>query len=193
MRWRNTWANWGTPAKFFHWAIAIGILGNIALGLYADGLPASAERAEAFYWHKTTGLTILWLVALRLLWRLTNPTPRLPPTTPGWQRLVARTSHFLLYIAMIAMPLSGWAIHSASDASLILYGLFEVPGILPADVDESAAGDLAAVVHYWLFITICVLLSVHVLAALKHHFINGDKVLGRMLPYGRASDPIRGE
>lgn len=193
MRWRNTRANWGAVAKILHWLIAIAIIGNMALGLYAAGLPLSPAQMDAFYWHKTTGLTILGLVMLRILWRLANPAPQLPPTMPGWQRIAAHFSHFALYLLMIAMPVSGWVIHSASGFPMELYGLFEVPDIVPESADESAVQDGAAVVHYWLFMGLCVLVSLHVLAALKHHFVNGDTVLVRMLPFSRASDPIRGE
>lgn len=193
MRWRNSHANWGAVARSLHWIMAILILANLALGYWADGLPRSPEKLQAFYWHKTIGLTVLWLVALRLLWRLSGRVPPLPPTTPAWQRIAAHTSHFLLYAVMFAMPLSGWIMHSAADSSLALYGRFEVPDIVAATGERAEAiGDAAAVTHYWLFIALCVLIAIHVLGALKHHFINGDSVLRRMAPFSRASDPIRG-
>lgn len=193
MRWRNSSVNWGAVAKFFHWVIAIGIIGNIALGIYADSLPLSAAKANAFHWHKTVGLTVLWLVVLRVLWRFTNPAPRLPLDMPVWERALAHGSHFLLYVLMIAMPLSGWVIHSASGFPMQLYGLIDVPNIVPESADASVVQDTAATVHYWIFIAICILLTLHVVGALKHHFVNGDSVLIRMLPLSRASDPIRGE
>ncbi len=193
MRWRNTSANWGAIAKLLHWVIAIAILGNIALGIYAAGLPLSPAQADAFYWHKTVGLTVLGLVVLRILWRVATPVPRPPPGMPRWQRIASGLSHFGLYILMVALPLSGWVIHSASGFYLELYGLFEVPNIVPESADESAVQDGAAVVHYWLFVAISALVVLHVLAALKHHMIDGDTVLVRMLPFTRASDPIRGE
>lgn len=193
MRWRNSFTNWGAVAKVFHWLIALAIFGNIGLGLWADGLDLSPTKVEAFYWHKTIGLSVLWVAVLRIVWRAANPPPHLPPQIAGWERALAHASHFLLYIVMIAMPLSGWVIHSTSNFPLDLYGLVPVPDIIPADADEEAIGDIAKAVHYWLFVAICVLVSVHVLGALKHHFVNGDQVLRRMLPFSRASDPIRGE
>lgn len=192
MRLSNTSVNWGAIAKFFHWMIALFILGNIALGIYAEQLPISPDKVQAFYWHKTIGLTVLWLAILRLLWRVTNPAPRLPLYMPAWERITAHINHVLLYAVMIAMPLSGWVIHSASGLPLDLYGIWSVPDILPAGVDRDAVGDAAKVVHYWLFVALCVLLGLHVLGALKHHFVDGDSVLIRMLPLSRASDPIRG-
>jgi len=193
MRLRNTSSNWGTIAKAFHWLIALLIITNLGLGYWAEGLAVSPTKVEAFYWHKSIGLTVLWLALLRLLWRFTNPSPRLPSDMSGWERALAHTSHVLLYVLMIAMPLSGWVIHSAANFPLDLYGVFPVPDIIPASADESAVGDLAKAAHYWMFITICGLLALHVLGALKHHIVNRDTVLRRMLPFSRASDPIRGE
>lgn len=194
MRLRNTSSNWGTVAKAFHWLIAIAILVNIGIGLWANRvLPMSPRQVEAFYYHKSVGLTVLWLAVLRLLWRFTNPAPRLPLDMPSWQRALAQASHFLLYVLMLAMPFSGWVVHSAANFPLDLYGVIRVPDLIPSTMDEGAIQDTAAAVHSWLFITICVLLVLHVAGALKHHFINGDHVLRRMLPFSRASDPIRGE
>lgn len=194
MRWRNTHANWGTTAKLFHWLIALLILGNLGLGYWANDLPRSPDKAYWFYWHKTIGLTVLWLAALRLLWRLTSLVPPLPPTTPAWQRIAAGGSHFLLYLAMFAMPISGWVIHSASDRTLALYGLVRVPDLVAATGERAESiGETAVAVHYYLFIALCILIGIHVLGALKHALIDGDSVLTRMLPGSRASDPIRGE
>lgn len=193
MRWRNSSANWGAIAKTFHWLIAIAVLVNIGLGLWANRfLPLSPLQVEVFYFHKSVGLTVLWLAVLRLMWRLTNPAPRLPLGMAPWERMLAQTSHFLLYVLMLAMPLSGWVIHSAANFPLDLYGVIRVPDLIPATMDEGAVEDSAKIVHSWLFITICVLLVLHVTGALKHHFVNGDHVLRRMLPFSRASDPIRG-
>jgi len=193
MRLRNTSSNWGAIAKLFHWLIALSIIANLGLGYWAEGMALSPTKVEAFYWHKSIGLTVLWLALLRLLWRFTNPSPRLPTGMAGWERGLAHTSHVLLYVLMIAMPLSGWVIHSAANFPLDLYGVFPVPDLIPSSADEDAIGDLAKVAHYWMFIAICGLLTLHILGALKHHIVNRDDVLKRMLPFSRASDPIRGE
>ena len=193
MRLRNTSTNWGAIAKCLHWLIAGFILANLALGYWADSLSLSPTKVEAFYWHKTIGLTVLWLAVLRLLWRVTNPTPMLPQGMAGWERGLAHASHFLLYALMIAMPLSGWVINSAANFPLDLYGLLPVPDLVPARMNESAIEDAAKAAHYWMFLAICGLLALHVLGALKHHIVNRDHVLKRMLPFSRAADPIRGE
>lgn len=194
MRLRNSRANWGAVAKSLHWIVAILVLANLGLGYWADDLPRSPEKGYWFYWHKTIGLTVLWLVALRLLWRLTSLVPPLPPSTPAWQRIAAAGSHFLLYLALFAMPISGWIIHSAADSELALYGLLAVPDLVAASGQQAERiGDIAGAVHYYLFITLAVLIGIHVLGALKHAIVDGDDVLKRMLPFSRASDPIRGE
>lgn len=183
MRWRNTNDDWGALAKAFHWLIALAIIVNIPLGLWADSLSLSTTKVEAFYWHKSIGLTILWLAVLRLLWRFTNPTPRLPEHMPRWERTLAHGSHFLLYVAMIAMPISGWVVNSAANFPLDLYGFIPVPDLVPGTMNEEAIEDIAGAVHYWLFILICALLAAHVAGAVKHHLIERDDVLRRMLPF----------
>ncbi|MDX1608978.1 MAG: cytochrome b [Halofilum sp. (in: g-proteobacteria)] len=194
MRLRNTHANWGAVAKSLHWIVAILVLTNLGLGYWADELPRSPEKAYWFYWHKTIGLTVLWLMALRVLWRLGSLVPPLPPATPAWQRIAAGSSHFLLYLALFAMPISGWIVHSAADSELVLYGLFAVPDIVAASGERAEwIGDMAGAIHYYLFMTLAVLIGIHVLGALKHAILDGDDVLKRMLPFSRASDPIRGE
>jgi len=192
MRLTNNSTNWGAVAKAFHWIIALGILVNIGLGLWAHGLPLSPRKLEAFYWHKSVGLTLLWLVVLRVLWRFTNPAPRLPTSMPRWERIGAHASHLLLYLLMLALPLSGWVINSAANFPLDLYGVLPVPDLVPKGPNEAFIEDVAKAVHYWIFVAMSVLLTLHVLAALKHHVIDRDHVLRRMLPFSRASDPIRG-
>jgi len=193
MRLTNTDRDWGPVAKTFHWIVAIAIVANVTLGLWAVELPLSPRKLEVFYWHKSVGLTILWLVALRVLWRLTNPTPRLPPAMPAWERVGAHAGHALLYVLMIAMPVTGWVINSAANFPLDLYGFLPVPDLVPTGPHEPAIEDAARAAHYWMFITICVLLTVHVAAAIKHQLVDRDDVLRRMVPFARARDPRRGE
>ncbi len=110
-----------------------------------------------------------------------------------WQRVLATTSHFLLYVLMIAVPVSGWIVNSAANVPFDLYGLIPVPDLVPATMDEAAIEALAKSAHDYRFLAICALFGLHVLGALEHHWVDGDAVLERMLPFSRASDPIRGE
>src|SRR5207247_4598930 len=104
---RNDADSWGAPAKLFHWVMAALILAQIALGLMAASWRVSPVKLELFFWHKSTGMLILALVALRLLWRLANPAPMLPPGMAAWERAAARLSHLFIYALLSALPVSG--------------------------------------------------------------------------------------
>ncbi len=141
----------------------------------------------AYQLHKSVGLTILVLVVLRLIWRFTHPPPPLPAHMPAWERYAANASHFLLYTLMIAMPLLGWAMVSASPIGLptIVFQSFEWPHIswladLDAD-DKKSAEELLKTVHRIGGYTLLVLIVIHIAAAIKHHLVDRDDILARML------------
>src|SRR5258705_9025267 len=110
---RNTADSWGAPSKLFHWVMAALILAQIALGVMAASWRVSPTKIELFFWHKSTGMLILALVALRLLWRLSNPPPELPSRIAPRGRAPAPLSHPLLYPPMIALPPARWVLNSA--------------------------------------------------------------------------------
>jgi cytochrome b561 len=175
---RNSSAAWGGVAKGFHWLLAGLILAQIALGLTAKGWRLSPTKLDLFVWHKSLGILILALVALRLAWRLANPVPSYPAALPAWERVAARSAHFLLYLLMLALPFSGWIVNSASNIPLRIFWQWPLPSIVaPSD----ATADLAKGVHFWLFATIAMVLAGHVGAALRHHYLLRDDVLRRML------------
>ncbi len=178
--WANTRHSWGIPAKFFHWFIAALIVAQIALGLLAVRWPLSPLKLNLFVWHKSMGIMILALVALRLLCRLASAVPALPPDTPAWERLAARASHVLLYLAMIGLPVTGWIISSASGIPFRIFWWIPLPAIVAADKQTA---ELAAFAHYSLFVLLAALLAVHVGAALRHHYVKRNDVLARMLPF----------
>ncbi len=180
--WRNDSYQWGTVAKVFHWTIAVAILGMFVLGWTMVNWPMSPTKIKLFVWHKSIGLTILSLVVLRIAWRLTDSAPPLPATMPRWERNAARISHLGFYTLMITMPMSGWVINSAANFPLKLYGVIPIPNIAPAD---KTLQTFAEGVHLTLFWSLAVLLAVHVTAALRHHFVERDSVLKRMLPFAR--------
>jgi cytochrome b561 len=170
---------WSSVAKFLHWLVAALIVAQFALGWLASGWRDSSTKLDLFVWHKSTGMLILALVVLRLLWRLRHPAPALPADMPGWERRAAHASHALLYLIMIAMPLTGWIDTSAAGIPFRIYWEIPVPAIAAAD-DRTA--DLAGFAHISLGIAFAALLVLHVAAALRHHFIKRDDVLKRMLP-----------
>lgn len=172
--------SWSAPAKFFHWLIAALILAQIVLGLAAVNWPLSPAKLNLFVWHKSTGMLILALVALRLLWRLAHHAPSLPEGTPAWERHAAHASHFFLYALMLALPLSGWVIASASGIPFSIFWRIPLPAIAAVDRDVA---DGAARIHFWLLAVFIPLLIIHVGAALRHHYVKHNDVLRRMLPF----------
>jgi len=176
---RNASDSWGAPAKLFHWVMAALILAQIALGLMAANWRVSPTKIELFFWHKSTGMLILALVGLRILWRLANPTPELPAGMAAWERAAARLGHFLLYALMVALPVTGWIINSASNVPFRIFWLIPLPAIVAPD---EPTADLFALVHGGLFMLLALVLVAHIGAALRHHFVKRNTMLIRMLP-----------
>lgn len=184
---------YGTGAMIFHWAIAALLIANICLGLYFADLPRSDPwKFELTQLHKSIGLTILVLSILRLGWRLSHPVPPLPADMSRALRVAARASHWLFYFLIIAIPLSGWIMVSASQLGLPTnyFHLFSWPNLwFMADLPRAqkiALHEPLESVHNVLAWSAIVLIPIHVAAALYHQFIRRDDVLWRMLPRHRA-------
>lgn len=169
-----------------HWLMAALLVAGFALGWTMAAMEFSPQKLRMMSWHKWLGITLLGLVALRLLWRLTHPAPPLPATVPLWQRGAAHAVHFLLYLLMFAIPLSGWLYSSASGVPVVYLGLWPLPDLI--GVDEDLADRLRSL-HEWLNYTLLAAVAVHVGAALKHHLIERDDVLARMLPVVGRREP----
>lgn len=178
---RNTDRSWGSAARFMHWVIALLIFTQFALGWMAVSWRLSPTKLNLYIWHKSIGILILALVVLRIAWRFFNRTPALPVGTPPFERVGAHASHGLLYVLMLVMPLSGWVINSASNIPLRVFWLFPLPVIVPPD---KALEAFAKHVHFGLFIALAIVVTLHVAAALRHHFVKGNDVLTRMLTGG---------
>ncbi len=181
-------------AILLHWAIALLVLALVGLGLYMTSLPpGSAAQFSLYQWHKSLGITVLLLTLARIAWRLSHPVPALPATLKPWERLAARGTHVGLYALMLAIPLTGWALVSASPWNLptILYGVIPWPHLPVLSTLEDKAGAEAVLeqVHGLLAWSAVALVALHVAAALKHHFILKDDVLARMLPGRRRGEP----
>lgn len=174
-------------AIVLHWLMALAIVGMIALGLIMTDLPrGSALQFSMFQLHKSVGVTILGLTVLRLAWRLAHRPPPLPEAMPAWEKLAAHAGHLGLYVLMFGLPLSGWAVVSASPLNIptVLYGVVPWPHlpILSTLADKKPVAEALEDLHSaaaWILIA---LLVVHAGAALRHHFLLKDDVLRRMLP-----------
>ena len=175
---------YGAMAMTLHWLLALMIVMSISVGLYMSGLPFSPLRLKLFNWHKWAGVTILAMTALRLLWRLSHPPPPLPAcieeAMPGWQLLAHRGTHLLLYLLFFVVPLAGWAYSSASGFPVVWFGVLPLPDWVPVD---RAWADALKALHKALAFALALLVTLHVAAALKHHWVDRDGLLQRMRPH----------
>ncbi len=176
-------ARYHSVAILLHWVMALAIIGMIVIGFVMGDVSPLARKIAVYQFHKSLGLTVLALSIVRLGWRLLHRAPALPAHMPAWEVFGARASHVLLYVLMIGLPLSGWYIISTSSNTMPTqyFGLFTVP-LLPVFGDKKGAHELSEELHELLAFGAIALVTLHVLAALKHHFIDRDDVLKRMLP-----------
>jgi cytochrome b561 len=165
-----------------HWITAALILVNLLLGVSMVQLPISPRKLNWYLWHKSIGATVFVLTSLRLAWRAWRPHPA-PVPMPPWQQRAARVSHASLYALMLLIPLSGWLYSSATGVQVLYLGLVPLPNLLPKDRTLAA---VLRVVHVSLNVLLVTVVAIHVAAALKHHFVDRDGVLARMLPVLRA-------
>lgn len=179
MQLKNDSSRYGAVAQLFHWIIVALVITQFVLASKAHDLPLGAAKLVTLAQHKSVGITILGLAVLRLLWRWLNPVPAAPTTTPRWQRLAGRVSHFLLYALLLIIPVLGWSMSSARNFPVSWFGLVTLPDFIepskPAYEFFHAAHEAAAK-------TLFVVALLHAAAALKHHFVDRDNVLRRMLP-----------
>ncbi len=176
-------------AMALHWAIAVLIIGNVALSFLADSFPESWVRTIVDT-HKSVGITVLGLAILRLLWRVAHRPPPLPSTYPAWEKTSAHAAHVALYVVIFGLPLSGWLHDSAWTGAathpMFLFGLVPWPRLwFFQGLDDSAKDHWHAVlftVHKAFGYALYGLLALHVLGALKHQFIDKEPELQRMLP-----------
>ena len=166
-----------------HWLLAMALVGIFSVGLYMADLPFSPQRLKLYNWHKWAGVTILTLSVLRLLWRLTHKPPALPQSVtlgmPHWQRTAYHATHVLMYALFFTVPLVGWAYSSAAGFPIVVFGVLPLPDFVPV------SKSLAELIKPWHQITafaLAGLVTLHVAAALKHHFFDKDGLLLRMMP-----------
>jgi cytochrome b561 len=169
-----------------HWVTAALIVANLLLGLSMVALPISPRKLHWYLFHKSIGITIFLLTSLRIAWCTIRPHPA-PVPMPPWQRQAARASHALLYVLLFVIPLSGWLYSSATGVQVVYLRLLPLPDLVGRD---RALGDLLRLVHITLNVLLGGFIAVHVAAALKHHFVDRDGVLARMLPFVAPRTPL---
>ncbi len=187
----NTSEGWGLLARLLHWAMAVLIIFMLGLGFYmveilsGDDSDTLLQRFALTQTHKSWGVVVFALALVRIFWRLLNPTPALPDRMGSLERGLARAGHLGLYICMILMPLSGWLMASASPfqdsygIKNMVFQQFELPD--PFQPGSQELNDLFANIHFVAAIVLVIILVTHVGAALKHHLIDRDSVLRRMV------------
>ncbi|HEV8694536.1 MAG TPA: cytochrome b [Lysobacter sp.] len=184
---KNTTDRWGSISQLLHWLIVLLIFGLGIIGLVMVDLPKSPRYFWVYDLHKSFGLTAIALVLLRLAWRFYAGAPNPVPGTPTWQERIATATHWLLYLLLFAVPLSGWLFDSLSGLRpLRWFGLFRVPRLASPD---QALAEVARESHEWLFWMLIALVAAHTGAALYHHLFQHDATLTRMLPARRPRAP----
>ena len=163
-------------ARALHWILAVLIIVNLVLGIGHDALPKDWAVMPV---HKSIGLTVLALTLARLAWRVGHRPPSLPSTMPVWEKAAAHVTHGVFYAFMILVPLTGWIMTSAGTRPLNWFFLFDVPkfGVAKGDAIVGLSHEAHELIP-WLW---SALIIVHILAALRHHFMLKDGVLRRML------------
>ncbi|PIZ04186.1 MAG: cytochrome B [Gammaproteobacteria bacterium CG_4_10_14_0_8_um_filter_38_16] len=177
MIFKNTTHRFGLIAILLHWIMVIVMIGLTALGLYMVRIPVSIQKLQFYGWHKEWGILALMLVIVRLTWRLRNQTPTLS-ALEKWESFAAHAVHWAFYFFMFALPITGWLITSSSDLPVSVFGFFTLPNlVLPNETNRI----LFSSIHEWLGYALIATFCLHTGAAIKHHFINKDKIMRRML------------
>jgi cytochrome b561 len=176
---KNLADRWGGVSITLHWLTALMILGLVVVGFLMQELANSPSKIQVYSLHKSIGLTVLALTVARLLWRLFAGVPQPVPGTPRWQAWASAGTHGALYLVLLAMPVSGWLYNSASGFPLKWFGLFALPKLSGYDADVKA---FALAAHETLFLVLAAIVTLHALAAFKHHYFDRDRTLVRMLP-----------
>lgn len=168
------------PAIALHWLMAVLIVAAFALGTTMVDLNLSPLKLRLYAYHKWLGVTVVLLLVVRLAWRLGHRPPPLPASVPRWQQHLAGLTHGVLYLLMAVVPVSGWLMSSAKGFQTVYFGVLPLPDLLAKD---QALGDLLKAVHDAANDALLVLVVLHAVAALKHHLLDRDDVLSRMLPF----------
>jgi cytochrome b561 len=178
--WRNTASRYGLISIGLHWLVAMVVIGLFGLGLWMDSLDYyDAWYRKAPEIHKSIGVLLFMVMLGRTVWRHLSPGPA--PSGAAFQQKMAHAVHLTLYVLLFILMLSGYLVSTADGRALEVFGWFSIPATLSGLENQE---DIAGEVHEVLAFTLMGLVIVHALAAMKHHFINRDSTLKRMLGTG---------
>lgn len=182
MQVRNSLTNFGVISIAFHWLVAIAVFGLFGLGYYMVDLTYYDDwYRSAPHIHRSVGLLLLVTVILRVIWRLANTQPEPLSNHQRWEILAAHVVHGLLYLLLFVAMVSGYLISTLDGSSIDVFNWFSVPSLTG---QMRSLEEIAGTVHYWATWALLVLAGLHGLAAVKHHVIDKDKTLLRMLGRG---------
>ena len=173
-------------AIMLHWLTALLVIVTFPLGVYMHRLAFSPFKLQLVSYHKWIGVTILLLTVFRLAWRMLHKLPPLPETIPIWQQRAAHGLHHLLYLLLLAIPVSGWLMSSAKGVPVVYFGLLQLPDLVGKDKE---LGDMLQEIHEALNIGMLALVIMHIAAAFKHQFIDKDSLMLRMSPFSQRGAP----
>jgi cytochrome b561 len=179
MQWRNSSTRYGLVSILLHWLVAVAVFGLFGLGYWMVGLDYySGWYKSAPELHKSLGMLLFLVMLGRMLWRCFSPSPNSLANHDQLTRLGSKFGHAFLYLGLFVLMLSGYLISTAEGRGISVFGLFEVPATLTSIPDQE---DVAGLVHEYLAWALVIFAGIHALAALKHHFIDRDRTLLRML------------
>jgi cytochrome b561 len=181
MSFKNTESRYGSVSKFFHWGMAVIVIGLLAAGIIMGDLEKGPLQSQVYALHKSFGISVLALVICRLCWNYINQRPQALATAKAWEKKLAKGLYGVLYLLMILMPLTGWLMSSFKTYSVSVFGVVTLPDLVAPDKE---LGSLFREFHEILGWTMTGIVGLHILAALKHHFVDKDETLRRMLPHG---------
>ena len=167
-------------AVILHWLIALLIFAAFPLGLFMHDLPLSPTKLRLYSYHKWIGVTVFLFAVIRVFWRSTHRPPLLPDTMRHWEKIAAESVHYLLYALIFFVPITGWLMSSAKGFPTVWFGVLPLPDLVGKNKE---LGDLLHEVHEMLNYLMLGLVVAHVGAAVKHHFIERDDILTRMVPF----------
>jgi len=179
MQWRNSPTSYGLTSIALHWLVAVAVFGLFGLGFWMVGLTYySSWYRTAPDLHKSVGVMLFMVMLLRVLWRFVSPAPAPLASQGRLTRRAAKLGHGFLYLGLFLVMLSGYLISTADGRPITVFGLFDVPALITTIPDQA---DRAGLVHEYAAWALVIFALVHACAALKHHFIDRDATLKRML------------
>ena len=168
--------SYNSISKVLHWGVAFLILGLLFVGFYMKGL-VPPFKFEVYGVHKALGMVVLATAVLRIIWKHASKSPKALDTHAKWEKFLSKTIHIVLYILMVAMPLSGWMMSSAGGYPVSFFGLFEFPAIVG---ENKQIGGIAHQAHTVIAYALIICVGLHIVGALKHHVIDKDLTMTRM-------------